>query len=459
MTYLPRIFLRARATACILAISASALVALPLQAQPATEPAQQPSIQQLQQQIIEIQRESERKLQQLRQQTDQQLQQLQAQIAQLASQAPAAATAAASSQPASNPQVAEAASAAGEHGTAANRLKLSGDFRVRYEYNSDYQATPSWDRGVLRGRVAASYQLTDRITLGTRVVTGDPDDPRTTDTTLSSFVNKFDISLDKAYVDYRTDRLLLTGGKFAKPFSSTELVWDGDVNPQGVGGYYDLFRNDSSAVRVSGTYFLINENTLADSSDMLGGQLSWSAHPAANWDVSLHSAYYDYDIGTLNPSVPGGARGNNINPGGLSYVSDFNLWDTMAKVAYNGFGDRWNVRFVADYVKNLGAEVDEDSGYGFDLFVGNLNAPGHFLFRYGYSQVETDAVLGMFSHDNIILPTNYQLHTFTVDYALMDHAFIGLTHYEFRQLDEFAENPLLNDDWASRTRLNLYFTF
>jgi hypothetical protein len=107
----------------------------------------------------------------------------------------------------------------------------------------------------------------------------------------------------------------------------------------------------------------------------------------------------------------------------------------------------------------MGAEVDQDSGYGLDLFVGRLSTQGDLLFRYGYSQVETDAVLGMFSNDNIILPTNYELHTFAVDYALMPHTFVGLTHYEFRQLDPNPNEILFVDDWASRTRLNLYFTF
>lgn len=344
-------------------------------------------------------------------------------------------------------------------GGTVDRLEYSGDFRLRYEANSSNGATPSWDRGVLRGRLAAQYELSSSITLGGRLVTGDPDNPRTADATIGDFVRNQDISLDRTYVEYEYKNLFLTGGKFDKPFSSTELLWDGDVNPQGLGGHLDLFSNDVVLARFSGIYFLINERVFEESSKMLGGQLSLSSQPHDDWDLALHAAYYDYDIGVLNPGVPGASRGNRIIPDGLAYISDFDLFDIMGTVSYAGLGDRWNVKFVADYVRNLGADVEEDTGYAVDLFVGSLNDAGSFLFRYGYSQAETDAVLGIFSHDNIPLPTNYALHTVAVDYALTDQVFVGLTLYRFRQLDSQPGTTLSSNSWASRTRLNLYFTF
>ncbi len=122
----------------------------------------------------------------------------------------------------------------------SDRLHLAGDFRLRYEANSSNGSLAAWDRWVLRGRLAANYELTDQLKIGARMVTGDPDNPRSTDVTVSDFASDLDISLDQAYVAYFSQILLLTGGKFAKPFTSTELVWDGDVNPQGVGGYFDF---------------------------------------------------------------------------------------------------------------------------------------------------------------------------------------------------------------------------
>jgi len=78
--------------------------------------------------------------------------------------------------------------------------------------------------------------------------------------------------------------------------------------------------------------------------------------------------------------------------------------------------------------------------------------------RYAYSQAGTDAVLGLFSNDNIPLPTNYRLHALSFDYALVKHVFLGVTYYRFRQKGIVDPSSSL-DDWAGRTRLNLYFIF
>jgi len=64
-----------------------------------------------------------------------------------------------------------------------------------------------------------------------------------------------------------------------------------------------------------------------------------------------------------------------------------------------------------------------------------------------------------YSNDNIIYQTNYQEHAFSVDYALMEHTYLGLTTYMFRRLDpELVLNAFPND-WSFRTRLNLYVVF
>ena len=348
--------------------------------------------------------------------------------------------------------------AAGTTETQQDRLDLHGDFRLRYEHNSSRGLEPSWSRGVLRGRLGATYRLNDRFEIGGRVVTGDPDNPRTTDITLSDFSSDFELSLDQAYATYRNGDLMLTAGKFAKPFASTELVWDGDVNPQGIGGRYGFEFSDSLSTQLSAVYFLIDDNLATGDSSMRGAQLSATWNPAADWQLDLHVAYFDYELGPLLPNVAVLARGNNVGPDNISLLSDFDLFDIIGAISYSGFGDRWPVRFMGNFVRNHGAAVPEDTGYGFDLFVGHLEQSGHFQIQYGYMQAEKDAILGLFSHDNIVYPTNYKLHTLTINYKLMKRTFIGLTHYRFRRLDPDLES-LFGGGSGSRTRLNLFFSF
>lgn len=415
----------------------------------------QQSIEQLQIRVVELDREYQRRLDELQRQTDEQMRLLQDQIDKLNANAGEANPLPQHGQTSALPL----AVTVDQPENKPERLNISGDFRLRYEANSSYGTLPSWDRGVLRGRLAASYLLDDGLILGARLVTGDSQNPRTSDLTIGDFGSDLEVSLDQAYVTWAKDRLTLTGGKFAKPFNSTELVWDGDVNPQGFAARYRFAGNSGWSASFAGIYLMLDEKITAPSSDMRGGQFSLAWRPAPDWKLSLDAAYYDYDIGTLSSAGAGNPRGNNIKPGGGAYLSDFDLLDTMATLQYSGWGEQWNFRLVADHVKNLGAEVPQDAGYGIDLFLGNLNSKGHYLFRYGYSRVETDAVLGLYSNDNIILATNYELHTFTVDYALSSHSYLGLTSYLFRQLDF---DPALNqvpNDWSSRTRLNLLFQF
>ena len=70
------------------------------------------------------------------------------------------------------------------------------------------------------------------------MTTGNQDDPNSSDITLGDFLDDLTISLDRAYLGVRLGDLFLSGGKFANPFLRTDLVWDGDVNPQGAGARY-----------------------------------------------------------------------------------------------------------------------------------------------------------------------------------------------------------------------------
>lgn len=345
-----------------------------------------------------------------------------------------------------------------ETATDRNRFRVFGDFRLRYEHNSASAAAPSGDRGVLRGRIGATYSVSDYLTAGARLVTGDATNPRTADVTLSDFAGDLEVSLDQAYLAYNGDSVAITGGKFPKPFVSTELVWDGDVNPQGFGASVDLVRGTNLQLEASAIYFVLDENQAAGRSHMTGGQLSTSFITGDDWHLGLHGAYYNYDIRTLAPVASSRARGNNLIPDGQTLLSDFDLLDLVGSVTYTGLGEQWNLRLVGNYVRNLGAAVPEDEGFGFDVYAGNLDNPGRWQFRYGYAQAETDAVLGLYSHDNLPYATNYDMHTLSVGYAVQSHTFVELATYRYRQHDPGPDLPL-GGDWSSRTRLNLFVNF
>ena len=332
-----------------------------------------------------------------------------------------------------------------------SRLSLSGDMRVRYESNFGIAGARDRDRGVLRARLRAAYAVNDWLTVGGQIATGDPDDPNSTDMTLSNFDDDLQVSLDQAYIRLTPGDLQVHLGKIPQPFMRTELVWDGDVSPQGASAAYSA---DLGGVKVkaTGLYFMVDESVAGPDSRMIGGQLSMQT-PSAPIQAELAVGYFDYSL----RSVAGGDAGDfrsNLFAGGR-YLSDFNLLDVIAALTWNSLGEKWPVRLVGDYVHNYGAATDADTGFGVDLLVGRASKPGDWRFTYGYAEAETDAVLAAFSHDNTNLATNYMQHTLAIDFVLKHNLVLNATYYRYRQKDGVI-GPV---DWQNRLRLNFLVNF
>jgi putative porin len=329
-------------------------------------------------------------------------------------------------------------------------LKFSGDFRVRYEHNTDVPAAPR-GREVVRFRLGATYALQEDITVRARLATGDPEDPNSTDITLSSFVNDLTFSLDLASVEWNRPKFGAFAGKFTNPFLTTEMVWDGDVNPQGAGGRLKLGKATGVTTSLTAMYFVMNQRADDSTSDMGGGQLMVASAPGKKWRVTGAAAYYDYRIGRANVAEAGDIRGNRLDPAGPVYLSDFNLVDALVFVDYAGFGTRFPFRFVGEYVHNNGAN-DLNTGFSGDVYVGKAGSKGDFRARYGYAQVETDAILAAFAHDNTTLGTNSDTHTLSVDVTPRANSLLTATLYHYRVHAPAGE-------FQTRIRLNAMVTF
>ena len=338
-------------------------------------------------------------------------------------------------------------------------LRFSGDFRVRYEHTNAGNGLPALGREVVRFRLAATYALQEDITFRARLATGDPDDPNSTDVTLSSFVNDLTFSLDLAAVEVNRPKWGAFAGKFTNPFLTTEMVWDGDVNPQGAGGRVKLGKTPGMTTSLTAMYFIVDQRANSDStSDMGGAQIMVAGALGKKWRVTGAAAYYDYRIQNLNSaSVAGDIRGNRCVPASCLplasavYLSDFNLVDGLAVVEYSGFGARFPLRFVGEYVHNNGAN-DLNTGFSGDVYVGRAQSAGDIRARYGYAQVETDAVLAAFAHDNTTLGTDSDTHTLSVDVTPRANALLTATVYVYRPHEPVGE-------FQTRLRLNAMVLF
>lgn len=338
------------------------------------------------------------------------------------------------------------------------RWTISGDFRLRGQGDYSDERVPARNSAQVRGRLSAIYKLTDRVSFGTRIVTGDPDDPNSTDVQLSNWVDDLQISADLAYVQVKLADFTLYGGKFPQPFTRTDLVWDGDVNPQGVGATFKRLHADGSAIRGNGALLVIDEQAAGADSTMAGLQLGYdsAAIGPVKFDASL--GYYHYDLGSTTGADAGDFRSNLRNPDG-SYVSDFRLLDLIAGITWQAGPAKWPLRMVLDLDKNLGAAAGRDTAFGIDLIAGRASQPGDWRVTYGYSQAEVDSVLAAFSHDNIGIGTNYALHALTIDYTPSAKMQVSGIWYHYRPEDPLYAGALAPSDWLDRFRLYFQVAF
>ncbi|MBX3594612.1 putative porin [Sphingomonas sp.] len=331
-------------------------------------------------------------------------------------------------------------------------LAVSGDLRVREEWNRG--AGRDRARAVLRARLRATYRGPSGFSAGAQLATGDPDDPNSADVTLGNFADDLMVSLDQAWIRYQHGGVAISAGKFPLPFARTDMVWDGDVSPQGLGATLSMplagLRTDARLL-----WFAVDESAGGRDSDMLGGQLSLATPADAPVTARLAGSYYHYRLNSVAGADAGDFRGNLVSGG--RYRSQFHLAELLATVEYRGLGDRWPVSLTGDVVRNFGATVPGDSGIYAELAAGRAARAGDWRMAYQFGRVEVDAVLAAFSHDNIDLSTNYLLHGLVLSHIPRSGLAVELDWYRYRPLDPAYTTGSLA--WRDRVRLNLMVSF
>jgi hypothetical protein len=218
------------------------------------------------------------------------------------------------------------------------RFHLNGDFRLRYEWNifdsrnsntfpnflvlnagapfdlNNAAGTPppildttkDRQRMRIRARLGFNVDVADGLMAGIRLATGNTTNPVTTNQSLGTTLNKENFLLDRAFLDYHpAEWIELWAGRFANPWLSSELVWDDDINFDGVAGRLRANVTDNlslfgtgGAFPIENTAFNFPDNTItkAPSRDkwLFAGQLGLEWQAARSFDVSLAAAYYHF---------------------------------------------------------------------------------------------------------------------------------------------------------------------
>lgn len=355
---------------------------------------------------------------------------------------------------------------------ALEKLVLYGDLRLRHESAFNQDDKDDRDRQRIRMRLGANYQIHDELLVGGRIITGDRTDPRSPHVTLGDGFDSFEISLDRAFAQYRPEWLpdsVLTLGKFAHSFASNpvygETVWDADVQPEGALAQYTM-REVGPLSRVdfrAGAYIMIEQG---------GGDEAWAgvAQASTQFDLGrgvdgmLAVGYYDF--GDTSPD--GSSRIFGENDGNATvdrdgdgtpddFLSDFRIVNPIASVTIAD--SDFPVSVSGEYIKNTAARNDEDEGFAAGVSVGKTRDRGDWRLYYQWQRVEQDAVLSYVAADDFLFPSNYRGHVFGVNYQWMEKVGLHLWALASERLETSATPTTDSDDdqWRVRFDINIRF--
>ncbi len=247
---------------------------------------------------------------------------------------------------------------------SVSELKLYGDLRLRYQYdnrdkqvrsaqvtapNKNGEGDPSHgrqrSRARFRLRLGADFKLTDQFFGGVQIQTSSAADSG--NQTFTGGFSNYDLFLSRAYVGWKPmDGLTFIGGKQANPFYTTDMVWDGDINPTGVVEQVELHK-----------------------------LLSLGEDDSRPWEVTLKAGQFIY-------------HDNDEDKNGTDYKTDAWLFATQVVGSYQ-FENDVKVTFAPGFMTYTAADLTASPGINNETsFYSTRNlaiitAPGDVAFNLG----------------------------------------------------------------------------
>ena len=159
----------------------------------------------------------------------------------------------------------------------------------------------------LRARLGMKAVISPEWTAGIRIGTGSDNNPVSTTQTLGGGFAKKDIWLDQGYLTWKpSDELTLTGGRFANPFMSTDMLYSNDLNFDGVAAIFDhKLSRDWGVFGTVGAFPVeyTNDTSTSNGFDKEDSDNKWlyGAQIGAKWAINSNNrvkgalAYYRFD--------------------------------------------------------------------------------------------------------------------------------------------------------------------
>ena len=339
----------------------------------------------------------------------------------------------------------------------------------------------SVDRARFRGRArfAVDSDITDSITAGMRIATGNTSDLVSETQTLDGTA-PYQFGLDELYIrlDERNAQkfpwLSIVGGRFLNPWAApTDLVFHKDLTFEGVAltgrlGFGDGSADQSHVFFTAGAHPLQEVALSAQDKWLVGAQLGTNLRWGEGQRLRFSGAFYDYlnVTGRLNPpdstiynyTAPLYLRqGNTVYDISNSSDPSVNLFALAAKyrlvnvnATYELPVGRYTFGVTADAVRNLGYRTAEVSanvgayvaprtkGYQAEFSFGHptVLAAGAWRGVIGYRYVQRDAVIDAYTDSDFHFGgTDATGYYIVADYGLANRVWMRMRYLSSNAID------------------------
>ncbi|BAQ73235.1 MULTISPECIES: putative porin [Pseudomonas] len=353
-----------------------------------------------------------------------------------------------------NEQVAAAAKKANELSAFDQKLawaaktQFKGDVRVRQETvkidGESNNGGRDKDRQRIRARLGAYSEINPQVDTGIRIATGGGDDARSTNQDMDNYFDKKQIWLDLGYIDYHPDavkNLHVIGGKMLQPWVSMgDVIWDSDINPEGLAVTYKYPLGGSAELFGSLGNYSLKDNVDGEGVQfrhdlrLTAGQLGSRFAITDNLKLTVGGSVYAYqndkDSRCTGTSTPCALAVN-----GNSADNQFRLYEGFSQIDIGGLP--MPLSFYGQYVKNNDAVNDQDTAW----LLGAKSKVFGFNLDYNYRDVQRNAVVGAFTDSDFANgTTGSRGHKFKVGYDIDKNFALGATYF------------LTKADYSSRTQ-------
>lgn len=318
-------------------------------------------------------------------------------------------------------------------------IRLSGDFRYRYE-EIDIAARDVRSRHRLRARAGFVAQLPNAVEVGLRIAAGN-EAPPSGNTTLGSGGSSKKLFLDQAYATWKPfDGAYLSGGKMKNNFyrpQGSGLLWDSDYTPEGIA----LGWSGNGVFLNAAAIGLESDSNRANHTFYYGVQSGFTVGLGEGLALTAGAGYLDIPVQgeTVFFGDSDDFYGNTFNCGEddrCTYNNNFEELELFSDLTWRGLAQPLAV--YAHYVQNLDAD-EHDTGWLVGTRLGKADSAGSWDFGYQYERVEADAVLGLLRDSNVAGGgTDIRGHKLFGTYAVDKQWHMGLTIFVDNESGENA---------------------